>query len=154
MRAMSLRIGILGAANIAGPFMIGAKASSRATVVAVASRARARGEAFAHTHAIPRVCSYHELIETDYHNHTERVTAPSYRIKRSTDWQASSRPSRCRARTAFASRSTRSPTSSSATTARPLWPGAQRAWTTHGRWPRCSPAPADRDACQGVQTGE
>jgi D-xylose 1-dehydrogenase (NADP+, D-xylono-1,5-lactone-forming) len=62
MRAMSLRIGILGAAKIAGAFMSGAKASSRATVVAVASRERARGEAFAAMHAIPRVCSYDELL--------------------------------------------------------------------------------------------
>ena len=28
------------------------------------------------------------MIDTDYHNHTDRVTAPSYRIKRSADWQA------------------------------------------------------------------
>jgi D-xylose 1-dehydrogenase (NADP+, D-xylono-1,5-lactone-forming) len=59
---MSLRIGILGAAKIAGPFMTGAKASSRATVVAVASRERARAEQFAVTHGIPRACSYDELL--------------------------------------------------------------------------------------------
>src|SRR3954471_21054298 len=53
-RAMSLRIGILGAAKIAGSFMIGAKASSRVEVVAVASRDRARGQAFADTHGIAR----------------------------------------------------------------------------------------------------
>jgi tellurite resistance protein TehA-like permease len=28
------------------------------------------------------------VIETDYHNHTNRAAAPSYRIKRGTDWQA------------------------------------------------------------------
>jgi predicted dehydrogenase len=59
---MSLRIGILGAAKIAGSFMVGAKASSRVEVVAIASRDRARGEAFAHTHGIARACSYDELI--------------------------------------------------------------------------------------------
>jgi xylose dehydrogenase (NAD/NADP) len=59
---MSLRVGILGAAKIAGSFMVGAKASSRIEVVAVASRERSRGEAFAHAHGIPRACSYDELI--------------------------------------------------------------------------------------------
>jgi len=59
---MSLRIGILGAAKIAGSFMVGAKASSRVEVVAIASRDRARGEAFAQAHGIARVCSYDELI--------------------------------------------------------------------------------------------
>src|SRR5262249_37925809 len=28
------------------------------------------------------------VIETDYHNHTDRSPAPSYRLKRGTDWQA------------------------------------------------------------------
>ena len=28
------------------------------------------------------------VIETDYHNHTDRVPAPSYRIKRGTEWLA------------------------------------------------------------------
>jgi D-xylose 1-dehydrogenase (NADP+, D-xylono-1,5-lactone-forming) len=59
---MGLRIGILGAAKIAGSFMVGAKASSRVEVVAVASRDRARGEAFAAAHGIARACSYDELI--------------------------------------------------------------------------------------------
>jgi predicted dehydrogenase len=59
---MSLRIGILGAAKIAGSFMVGAKASSRVEVVAVASRDPARGEAFARAHGIARACSYDELI--------------------------------------------------------------------------------------------
>jgi len=59
---MSLRIGVLGAAKIAGSFMVGARASSRVEVVAVASRDRARGEAFARTHDIARACSYDELL--------------------------------------------------------------------------------------------
>jgi predicted dehydrogenase len=59
---MSLRIGILGAARIAGSFMVGAKACTRAEVVAVGCRDRARGEAFAAKHGIARVCSYDELI--------------------------------------------------------------------------------------------
>jgi len=59
---MTLRIGILGAAKIAGSFMVGAKASSRVAVVAVASRDRGRGEAFAAAHGVPRVCTYDELI--------------------------------------------------------------------------------------------
>jgi D-xylose 1-dehydrogenase (NADP+, D-xylono-1,5-lactone-forming) len=59
---MTLRVGILGAAKIAGSFMVGAKASSRIEVVAVASRDHARGEAFARAHGIARACSYDALI--------------------------------------------------------------------------------------------
>jgi predicted dehydrogenase len=59
---MSLRVGILGTAKIAGSFMVGARASSRVEVVAIASRDRARGEAFAATHGIARACTYDELI--------------------------------------------------------------------------------------------
>ena len=59
---MSLRIGILGAAKIAASFMVGAKASSRVAVVAVASRDRGRADAFARHHDIPRACSYAELL--------------------------------------------------------------------------------------------
>jgi predicted dehydrogenase len=59
---MTLRIGILGAAKIAGSFMVGAKASSRAAVVAIASRDRARAEAFARHHGIPRAYGYAELL--------------------------------------------------------------------------------------------
>ena len=59
---MSLRIGILGAAKIAGSFMVGAKASSRVAVVAVASRDRGRAETFARQHDIPRACSYADLL--------------------------------------------------------------------------------------------
>src|ERR1041384_7435772 len=61
-RAMSLRIGILGAAKIAGSFMVGAKASSRVAVVAIASRDRARAEAFARHHDIPRAYGYTDLL--------------------------------------------------------------------------------------------
>jgi hypothetical protein len=28
------------------------------------------------------------VLETDFQNHTDRVAAPSYRIKRGTEWQA------------------------------------------------------------------
>jgi predicted dehydrogenase len=59
---MSLRIGILGAAKIAGSFMVGAKASSRAAVVAVASRDRTRAQAFARHHEIPRAYGYTDLL--------------------------------------------------------------------------------------------
>jgi xylose dehydrogenase (NAD/NADP) len=59
---MTLRIGILGAAKIAGSFMVGAKASSRAAVVAIASRDRGRAEAFARQHDIPRAYSYADLL--------------------------------------------------------------------------------------------
>ncbi len=57
-----MRIGVLGAAKIAGPFMVGAKASARVEVVAVASRDGARGEAFAAAHGIARACTYDELL--------------------------------------------------------------------------------------------
>lgn len=59
---MSLRIGILGVAKIAGAFMVGAKASSRVAVVAIASRDRARAEAFARQHGIPRAYGYADLL--------------------------------------------------------------------------------------------
>jgi predicted dehydrogenase len=59
---MSLRIGILGAAKIAGSFMVGAKASSRVAVVAIASRDRERAEAFARQHDIPRAYGYADLL--------------------------------------------------------------------------------------------
>jgi D-xylose 1-dehydrogenase (NADP+, D-xylono-1,5-lactone-forming) len=57
-----LRIGILGAAKIAGPFMAGARQSTRVEVTAVASREPARAEAFARQHGIARACSYDELV--------------------------------------------------------------------------------------------
>jgi xylose dehydrogenase (NAD/NADP) len=59
---MSLRMGVLGAAKIAASFMVGAKASSSVEVVAVASRDRGRGEAFAREHGIARACTYDELL--------------------------------------------------------------------------------------------
>jgi len=59
---MALRIGILGAAKIAGSFMVGAKASTRAAVVAIASRDRSKAEAFARQHDIPRAYGYAELL--------------------------------------------------------------------------------------------
>jgi predicted dehydrogenase len=59
---MTLRIGILGAAKIAGSFMVGAKASSRAAVVAIASRDRGRADAFARHHGIPRAYGYADLL--------------------------------------------------------------------------------------------
>jgi predicted dehydrogenase len=59
---MTLRIGILGAAKIAGSFMVGAKASSRVAVVSIASRDRARAEAFARHHDIPRAYGYADLL--------------------------------------------------------------------------------------------
>lgn len=62
VRQMRLRIGILGAAKIAGSFMVGARASSKVEVVAVASRDPERGEAFARAHGIPRWMSYDALI--------------------------------------------------------------------------------------------
>ena len=57
-----LRVGILGAARIAGPFMAGAKASQRVEVTAVASRDPERGREFAREHGIARACSYDELL--------------------------------------------------------------------------------------------
>jgi D-xylose 1-dehydrogenase (NADP+, D-xylono-1,5-lactone-forming) len=57
-----LRVGILGAARIAGSFMWGAKSSSRVEVVAIASRDPARAQAFAGAHGLPRACSYDELL--------------------------------------------------------------------------------------------
>ena len=57
-----MRIGILGAAKIAGMFMIGAKQTTRVQVVAIGSRDRGRAEEFARIHGIPRSCSYEELL--------------------------------------------------------------------------------------------
>jgi predicted dehydrogenase len=59
-----LRIGVLGAARIAPPALIKpAQRTGRARVVAVAARDRARGEAFAQKHHIPRVLgTYEELV--------------------------------------------------------------------------------------------
>ncbi len=57
-----LRIGILGAANIAAAFAAGARLSTRVQVTAVASRDRGRAEAFARAHGVARACSYAELL--------------------------------------------------------------------------------------------
>jgi predicted dehydrogenase len=59
-----LRIGILGAARIAPQALVKpARRTGRATVVAVAARDRARAEAFARKHDVPRVLeTYTELV--------------------------------------------------------------------------------------------
>ena len=57
-----LRIGILGAANIAVPFVAGAGGSARVETVAIASREQARAEEFACAHGIARACGYRELL--------------------------------------------------------------------------------------------
>ncbi len=57
-----MRIGILGAAKIAGMFVIGAKQASRVEVVAIASRDAGRARSFAQTHGIARACTYEELL--------------------------------------------------------------------------------------------
>jgi xylose dehydrogenase (NAD/NADP) len=57
-----LRIGILGAARIATPFIAGAKLSSRAEVVAVASRDVGRAKIFADTHGVPHALTYEQLL--------------------------------------------------------------------------------------------
>ncbi|HEX7700908.1 MAG TPA: Gfo/Idh/MocA family oxidoreductase [Kofleriaceae bacterium] len=60
--ANRLRIGILGAAKIAGSFMVGAKLSERVDVVAIGSRDHNRAEQFAGTYGIACACSYEELL--------------------------------------------------------------------------------------------
>jgi predicted dehydrogenase len=57
-----LRIGILGAARIATPFIAGTRLSSQVEVVAVASRAPDRAKAFAEAQAVPRALSYEQLL--------------------------------------------------------------------------------------------
>lgn len=59
-----LRIGILGAARIATPFIAGTRLSSRVEVVAVASRDHGRAKAFADTHGVPHASSYEQLLAT------------------------------------------------------------------------------------------
>lgn len=59
-----LRIGILGAARIATPFITGAKLSARAEVVAVASRDASRAKTFADAHGVPRALTYEQLLAT------------------------------------------------------------------------------------------
>ena len=57
-----LRIGILGAARIAAAFVAGARMSTQAEIVAVASREAAKAATFARTHGIPRAVSYEQLL--------------------------------------------------------------------------------------------
>src|SRR4030095_11230063 len=57
-----VRIGILGAVRIAAAFVAGARLSSQAEVVAIASREAAKAEAFARTHGIARAMSYEQLL--------------------------------------------------------------------------------------------
>ncbi len=57
-----LRIGILGTARIAAAFVAGARLSSQAKVVAVASRQAAKAETFARTHGIASAMSYEQLL--------------------------------------------------------------------------------------------
>lgn len=57
-----LRIGILGAARIATPFIAGAKLSSRVELVAVASRDPGRAKAFADTQGVPHAMTYEQLL--------------------------------------------------------------------------------------------
>ncbi|HEY5755800.1 MAG TPA: Gfo/Idh/MocA family oxidoreductase [Steroidobacter sp.] len=57
-----LRIGILGAARIATPFIAGAKLSSLVEVVAVASRDPGRAKIFADTHGVPHALTYEQLL--------------------------------------------------------------------------------------------
>lgn len=59
-----LRIGILGAARIATPFITGAKLSARAEVVAVASRDVSRAKTFADTHGVPHALTYEQMLAT------------------------------------------------------------------------------------------
>jgi predicted dehydrogenase len=57
-----LRIGILGAARIATPFIAGARLSSLVEVVAVASRDPGRAKIFADTHGVPQALNYERLL--------------------------------------------------------------------------------------------
>jgi D-xylose 1-dehydrogenase (NADP+, D-xylono-1,5-lactone-forming) len=57
-----VRIGILGAARIAAAFVAGARLSSRAEVVAVASREADKAESFARAHGIALAMSYEQLL--------------------------------------------------------------------------------------------
>lgn len=62
MTAPPLRIGILGAARIARKFAEGVAGSSKAHVVAVASRDRERAGAFAHTLGVPHVFESYDAL--------------------------------------------------------------------------------------------
>jgi D-xylose 1-dehydrogenase (NADP+, D-xylono-1,5-lactone-forming) len=56
------RIGILGTARIAAAFVAGARLSSQAEVIAVASRDAAKAETFARAHGITHAMNYEQLI--------------------------------------------------------------------------------------------
>ncbi len=60
-----LRLGVLGAANIARHFAAGLAGSAKANVVAVASRDLARAEAFAAGNGIPRALGSYEALLDD-----------------------------------------------------------------------------------------
>jgi predicted dehydrogenase len=60
-----LRLGVLGAANIARHFAAGLQGSSKVTIVAVASRDPARAQAFAARNAIPRALASYEALIAD-----------------------------------------------------------------------------------------
>lgn len=57
-----LQVGILSAANIANVFCAAAAGLDTIAVAAVASRDPSRARAFADRHAIPRCCTYDELL--------------------------------------------------------------------------------------------
>ncbi len=60
-----LRIGILGAANIARAFIKGVQPSSRVTVVGVASRDGGKAERFVAETGVPRSYNYYEALLSD-----------------------------------------------------------------------------------------
>ncbi len=60
-----LRVGVLGAANIARSFISGVQPSSLVTVVAVASRSPDRAETFARETGVPRVHGSYEALLAD-----------------------------------------------------------------------------------------
>jgi predicted dehydrogenase len=63
--AQPLRIGILGAANIARYFINGVRPSTKVSVQAVASRNIERGKAFAAEYGVPRVLPTYEALLAD-----------------------------------------------------------------------------------------
>lgn len=62
---MTLRLGILSAADIANVIVNATKHVPKVEVVAVASRTAKKAEAFAARHNIPRTCTYDELIDAE-----------------------------------------------------------------------------------------
>src|SRR6201996_4727580 len=61
----TLRIGVLGAANIARSFIAGVKPSSRVRVTAVASRDEAKAEQFARANGVERHFGSYEALLAD-----------------------------------------------------------------------------------------